>query len=115
MVENESLTEIANKAGFFNLHSRPIQLMGLMGSIMSDKFEVLYVKGVSKEEIDVFGIQDQHNFETCAIYRLNFETLYHWLGGAGECNPGRGGVNIDKEKPLYEGQQALDILKTYIK
>ena len=42
--ENKSLTTIAYEAGFKNIHDRASQCAGLMGSIMSDKFESIYFK-----------------------------------------------------------------------
>lgn len=112
----ESLTAIAYKAGFKNLHDLASQVGAcLMGSVMSDEFEIIYFLARDEESIELFGVREQSDPRTCALFRIKREYLEKYIGGNGICLPGRGGVNLGKQIPLYRGQTAVDILESYAK
>tara|TARA_Y100000034_G_C6794365_1_gene355915 strand:+ start:547 stop:966 length:420 start_codon:yes stop_codon:yes gene_type:complete len=114
----ESLTAIAYKAGFKNLHDLAARFSHLMGSVMSDNFEILYFRHVDSDvedlrEIDIFAVVDPYEYDSCALYRLYESSLMESLGGKGNLNPGVGGLNIDKRAPLHTGPIAVDVLESY--
>jgi len=119
MTNKESLTDIAYAAGFRNLHDRASQCSKLIGSVMSDKFEILYFmrkEDKRKEELnfEIFGVVNPFEHDTCGLFRLNEAYLRRWIGGNGERTPGGGGINID-EQLVVSGQTAVDMLLSYAK
>ena len=115
MAKKKSLTDIAYEAGFQNISCRASQASHLMGSVMSDNFECIYFKCVPKKHVEIFGIVDQYDYEFCAIYRIDRDYLKRYVGGDSMCNPGAGGINIDKEEPVFKGKMAVDIIQVYVK
>lgn len=110
----ESLTAIAYKAGFKNLHDLASQVGAcLMGSVMSDEFEIIYFLVRDESDVELFGVREQSDPRTCALFRIKREYLEKYIGGNGICLPGRGGTNLDKQTPLHTGQTAVDVLKSY--
>jgi len=116
MVKRKSLVKIAYEAEFYNLHDRGTQVLHLGGSIISEKFELIYLKPLNNmEDVEVLGVEDPFNYKTCALYRLKREKLDKWIGGNGNCYPGAGGINLDKEGPLFNGDMAVRVLIDYAK
>lgn len=112
----ESLTTIAYKAGFKNLHDGASQMGAcLMGSVMSDEFEIIYFLMREEGSVELFGVREQSDPKSCALFRVDRHYLERFLGGNGICLPGRGGINLDKQGPLYRGQTAVDVLEVYAK
>ncbi len=112
----ESLTAIAYKAGFTNLHDLASQVgVALMGSVMSDGFEMVYFRVIKGEEemVELFGVREQNDPESCALFRVRREYLNEYIGGNGTCLPGQGGVNLDRMTPLHKGQVAANVLESY--
>lgn len=109
-----SLVDIANEAKFDNVHNRMSQVGFLMGSVMSDKYNSIFVTAVgSLPEIEIFAIVDPYDYESCALYKVKRDYLEKHIGGNGVCNPGRGGTNIDKEEPRYQGIEAVNAMEAY--
>tara|TARA_Y100000310_G_scaffold340081_1_gene434711 strand:- start:7049 stop:7426 length:378 start_codon:yes stop_codon:yes gene_type:complete len=108
-----SLSEIAHRARFANIHDRGSQHLHLMGSVRSNKFESLYVRFKDKRTVEVFGIMDQRDYEPCALFEIEGEYVEKYMGGNGECNPGAGGINLDDVNPTSEGEVAVELLRDY--
>src|SRR3989344_1344095 len=108
---SESLTAIAYKAGFKNLHDLASHSSCLMGSVVSDKFEMIYFLPRSDQTVDIFGVREQSDIGTCALYRFGRRELDGSIGGNNP--PGRGGIFINKRSPLHTGQTAVDVLESY--
>ena len=114
----ESLFDIANGAVFDTLHSRVSQIIHLMGSVMSDRYHALFFRTddprLSKAGlVEIFGIVDPYDYDTCALYTVRREYLEKYIGGNDSCNPGAGGVNIDKEETTFIGKDAVVIIESY--
>ena len=109
--------DIAENAGFDTFHSRSAQYACLMGAILSDKYNLLYFKTdmLRNEPIEIFAFVKPDDVTSCALFRISCTAIDKYLGGNGVCNPGRGGINIDKEEPLFMGKTAVDILLSYVK
>ena len=124
MKEN-SLIKLAQKAGFNNLHSLPGLTNWLIGSIMSDDYEVFYFRQnndmktipidqnservIEPGTVDVFAIKDPYEHETCALYRLNRKELDEKISNKLK-EPLNSAVGIDKRNPLYKGREAVGVL-----
>ena len=111
------LTALAYKAGFTNLHDMASWGACLIGSILTDEFEMIYfLLGDYKEHqtVDIFGVREQSNPETCALYRFERNDLERSVGlGNERHSPGRGGINLSKRDPLHTGQTAIAVLEAY--
>ena len=108
---SESLTAIAYKAGFKNLHDLASHSSCLMGSVVSDEFEMIYFLLRPDQTVDIFGVREPSDIETCALYRFERRELDGSIGGNNP--PGRGGIFINKRSPLHIGQTAVDVLESY--
>ena len=90
---------------------------------MSEHFEMFYFRwrkedlpkklpvdtmGISQSlAAEVVGIKDPYNHKACAMYRFQKSELEKWAG--------IGGIDIDEEKPLYQGTEVVEILRAYAK
>jgi len=106
-----NLSQLALNAGFDNLHSLGSQCKHLMGSVMSDKFEIIYLRESETETVpptmEVLGVVNPHEPKTCALYRLEETELRKYSD--------KGGINIDKQTPFYTGSAVVGILERLAK
>ena len=109
----KSLIELANDAGFANINSRASQVSHLMGAVMSQKFESIYFRVREEDRVEILGVVDPRDRDSCALYSVQRTHLDRYIGGNGQCNPGIGGFNIDNEHPMHVGKTVVSILKSY--
>ncbi len=126
MEDKKSLVKIAHEARFENILSLVGLSTGLIGSIMSDDFQSIYFRlnGDYKTAennvvtdmgtVDVLGVKDPYDYETCKLYRLErrelIEKRERFVSEPLNCS-----VNLDHKKSLYSGNQAVEVLKAYAK
>ena len=105
----ESLTAIAYKAGFKNLHDTASLWAGLLGSVVSDEFEMIYFLSREDQKVDIFGVVEQSNPQNCALYRFERSELER----SSRDNLAIRVINIDRSEPLHTGQTAVAVLESY--
>ena len=107
----ESLTALAYKAGFHNLHGISAWSHSLMGAVKSDEFEIIYFRELGDSRIELFCVRDSADPETCALHTVMRDTD---IGVNLQENPqGRTGIVIDKRTPRYAGRTAVGIMEVY--
>jgi hypothetical protein len=119
-----SLITLAQEAGFNNMHDMSGLTHWFNGTIMSDKFEVLYFRGHDGETteptgegkervvdggtVDIFGIVDPYDYDSCALYRFRADELRDVRRREGMSSA----IWIDKRDPMYRGEQAVAIVSS---
>ncbi len=127
--KQKSLADLANQAGFYNLHDRATQVgLHLIGSLVSDNYESIYLKVLPLNntitnlildecQVEILGVKDPQDYASCALYRIKIGELRKHIGGyshTGPPFPGNGGINLDKEEPIFKGSTVVNILLSYI-
>jgi|TARA_Y100000310_G_C20624760_1_gene785255 hypothetical protein len=127
MSDKKSLVELAYRAGFNNLHGMAGGTTWLIGTIMSDKYEIIMFRGnddmktqptddpnrqivTDKGTVDVFGIVDPYEPDSCALYRLRTQDLLE-AKRRFESQPLNCWIGLDKKESLYKGDEAVAIVK----
>lgn len=98
----EPLDKLAESAKFVNVLKRKNNVQTLNGDILSSVFEIVFYRQTTKKGLEVFGIVDPANYETCALYQ--FEGRNPIINGE---------LNLDNETPTKKGQQAAGAITTY--
>ena len=97
---------------------------------MSDKYEIIMFKGNDDIEtqptedpkretvtdlgtVDVLGIIDPYEYDSCALYRLKRRELID-AKGRFEKQPLNCWVSLDNQKPLYTGREAVGVVRGLI-
>lgn len=122
----KSLVEIAQKAGFTNIHYTTVRWCVLKPNfIFSDKFEIIYYKSETENEVlkkysekinfklpplgtlNIFGIKEPFNYEKCALYKFEIKDIINYRQEEE--------INLDKFLPFCKGKEAVNILLENIK
>lgn len=128
--ESSSLVKIAQQAGFSNLHDLAGVSTCFIGSIASDVYETIYFRknediktGPKNPEtggfpvtdmgtVEVFGIVDPYDYDSCALYRLDARELLD-ANQRKVSEPLNSVVTLEHKTALYKGRQAVEVLKTF--
>jgi len=131
MSDKKSLVKLAHEAGFNNIHDLAGASKWLIGTVMSDNYEIIMFRAnddmktlptenpdrekvIDFGSVDVFGIVDPYEDNSCALYRLKFSDLIE-AKGRFEKQPLNCWVSLDNQKPLYNGKEAIGIVNSFIK
>ncbi len=125
MPDKKSLVKLAYEAGFNNIHDLAGASTWLIGSIMSDKYKIIMFRGnddlktqqdnscrriVDAGTVDVLGIVDPYEYDSCALFRLRVSRLIE-AKRRFENQPLNCWISLDNKEPLYGGQEAAAVLE----
>ena len=111
-MSRRTYTDLAGRAGFYNLLSSSNLESSLTGSLISDDSEIIYIKP-SPSDVEVLGMGNPSDPNTFRIYRIEMTRINENLMTRSSTHPGTTGINIDKEEPLYQGRMVISILRGF--
>jgi hypothetical protein len=127
MEDKKSLIKLAYEAGFNNIHDLVGGTTWLIGTLMSDKYEIIMFRGnddaktkptedpkrqtvIDMGTVDVFGIIDPYEYNSCALYRLRRQELIE-AKRRFEKQPLNCWVSLDNQELLYRGEEAVAVIE----
>ena len=111
------LTGLAYKAGFNNVYDAicvsSSRWPNVIRALNSSQFEMIYFLTRNEDRVvEVFGVREQIDSESCALFRVEVDRLDDSLL-LYEMPERYKGVSLEKSTLLHRGQTAVDVLESY--